>query len=364
MSGVILGPRLMTSPHVDLEPTAGPRSTLEALLLEALNRPPCIVAFSGGRDSSAILAEATRVARAHGLEDPIAFTLRFGEAPRTDETAWQEIVMKHLGLSEWSTRQVTNELDALGPIGLRVLQRHGIHWPPNIHTFELLLEPAAGGSLVTGNGGDELFSEWFGHRFSLLRRAKALPRRADLKPLATSLLPTPVLSRRPRFQLPWLRPVAARKVARKLARGVKEYERDWREANEKRLHSRYVELALGATGAMADSTDVQLVEPFFDPRYVRAVYRDAPPEGYESRTAAMERHFADVLPPELPGRPAKAMFTEVFAGPETRRFAEGWGGEGVDPELVDAEELRRQWLSPRPDVRTLVPLQAAWLGSH
>jgi asparagine synthase (glutamine-hydrolysing) len=363
-SGVVTGPRRGLLEEIEGEPPAGPRETLEQLLLEALQRPPCVVAFSGGRDSSAILAAVTAAARANGLEDPIPFTLRFGEAPRTDETAWQELVIKHLGLADWSTRAVTDELDALGPLALGVLRRLGVHWPPNIHTFELLLAPAAGGSLVTGNGGDELFTAWGGHRWSLLRRGRALPRRTDLRPLLTALLPTPILASRPRFRLSWLRPAAARRVGRRMAADLKEFERDWAEANEVRLASRYMELATAATAAMAAGTGVRLVEPFFDPRYVRAVYADAPPQGYPSRTVAMERNFGDILPPELSGRTSKAMFTEVFVGPETRRFAREWDGRGVDPELVDVEALRTRWLADRADVRTLVPLQAAWLATQ
>ena len=77
---------------------------------------------------------------------------------------------------------------------------------------------------------------------------------------------------------------------------------------------------------MAEDAGVQLVEPFFDARYVRSVYEEAPLEGHPSRTAAMERLFGDVLPAKVSARDTKAIFTEVFRGPETRRFAEEWDG--------------------------------------
>lgn len=363
-AGLVYGPR--HGPPEDLEaPTAGaPRQILEEILLEALRRPPCMVAFSGGRDSSAILAEATRVARAHGLEDPVPFTLRFGWAPRTDESEWQEAVVDHLGLDEWSKREVNEELDALGPLALDVLERHGVHWPPNAHTFMLFLEPAAGGSLVTGNGGDELFSPWGGHRISLLRRGRALPRRSDLRPLLLPLFPTWFLSRRPKYRVPWLREDAALEVGRHFASNLKRFDRSWRDTLERYLNGRYLEVALGTTGAMAQGADVRLVEPFFDARYVRAITADAPPEGYPSRTAAMERHFGDVLPTHVQSRSTKATFTEVFAGPQVRRFAQEWDGTGLDTSLIDPEALRSQWLSERPDIRSLVPLQVAWLAAR
>ena len=362
------GPRRVQTAEVDLQPTEGPRPTLEKILLGALQRTPCIVAFSGGRDSSAILAETTRVARAHGLEDPIPHTLRFAQAPRAQEGEWQELMIGHLDLQNWSKRDVTDELDALGPLGLGVLRRHGVHWPPNAHTFQLLLEPAAGGSLVTGNGGDELFHPWPGNRIALLRRGRTLPRRHDLRPFILSLLPSGFLVRRSirrgRFRLPWLTAAAASPVERNLATLAWNLERSWAESLEKHLHGRFLELGLAITRALADDAGVRLVEPFFDPRYVRSVYLEAPPEGYGTRTAAMDHLFGDLLPRQVASRSTKAVFTEVFCGPETRRFAEEWTGSGLDPSLVEPELLRKEWLSPVPDLRSLVPIQAARLASR
>jgi asparagine synthetase B (glutamine-hydrolysing) len=346
------------------EPRRSPRETLEEILLEALREPPCIVAFSGGRDSSALLAETTRVARAHGLADPVPHTSRFGAAPRTDEAEWQELVISHLGLDEWSRDEVGDELDVLGPLALDVLRRHGVHWPGNIHAFRLILKPAAGRSLVTGNGGDELFNPWNGRRLALLCRARAAPRRHDLRELALALLPNSLLARRPRFRVPWLTAAAAREVGRSYAAAETELHRSWAAAVEEYLRSRYLEVISGITAAMAADEDVHLVEPFYDPRYIRACCAEAPLEGYATRSEAMRRHFGDLLPPRVATRTTKAAFTEVFSGPATRRFAERWDGAGLDPELVDREALRTEWLSPRPDVRSLVPIQAAWLASE
>jgi asparagine synthase (glutamine-hydrolysing) len=366
-SGMIFGRRRSPATDQERQPPGPPRATLETILLEALHRTPCVVAFSGGRDSSAMLAETTRVARAHGLEDPVPHTVRFGSAPRTDEEEWQELVIRHLGLENWSRRTVTDELDALGPIGLDVLHRYGVHWPPNIHADHFLLEPAPGGSLVTGNGGDELLVPWVGHRVSLLRRGRALPGRYDVKPILLFLLPQALFVRRAirrgHFRLPWLRSSAAREVQRLAAIDTTRLERSWARELDFYLDSRYLEVALEMTSAMARDADVKLVEPFFDPRYIESVCADAPPEGYSSRKAAMERLFGDLLPPAVVGRSSKAIFTEVFCGSETRRFAEEWTGSGVDHSLVDPEALRDEWLSPVPDLRSLVLIQAAWLAS-
>jgi asparagine synthetase B (glutamine-hydrolysing) len=367
-TGMVLGPRRTPPEETDAGPAAGPWQTLEARLLEALERPPCLVGFSGGRDSSAILAAATKVARQEGLADPIPFTLRFGAAPRTDETEWQELVVRHLGLDEWSQLPVAEELDALGPMALEVLERHGVHWPPNIHTFQLTLKPAAGGSLLTGNGGDELFSAFPGHRLVVLRRFGTRPRREDLRYLLRATMPDWVLAqwvrRRSYVALPWLRPRAARELERRFATSAMRIPATWSDELDKYLGGRNLEVASAITTALAQEADVNLVEPFVDPRFVRAVRDDAPPQGYGSRTAPMKKYFGDLLPPRVTERSTKAVFTEVFAGEQTRRFARQWDGAGLDRELVDAEALRRTWLSEIVDVRSLVPLQAAWLASR
>jgi asparagine synthase (glutamine-hydrolysing) len=348
----------------DPAPAAGPRATLEPILIAALERSPCVVAFSGGRDSAAILAAATTVARANGLPDPVPHTIRFAAAPRTEEDDWQELTVAHLGLAEWSRRELGEELDALGPAATEVIDLLGPHWPANLHSFHFLLEPASDGSLVTGAGGDELFGPWNGHRAALLRRLRAVPRRDDVRPLLRRLLPTPVLAewwvRRGRLGMGWLRHEPAREVARGLAIDRAGKEVDWAEAMEGYLGSRYIELAVSGAEALADRKGVHLSQPFLDPAYVRAVCADAPRDGFPSRAAAMERHFGDVLPDEVPARSGKAIFSEVFFGPRMRAFARGWDGAGLDPDLVDTELLRAEWLKPRPQFCSLVPIQAAW----
>ena len=77
--------------------TLSPLAALEAAILPALARPPCLVSFSGGRDSSSVLAAATRAAAREGLDPPVPVTLRLRDAPMSDEAEWQELVVRDLG---------------------------------------------------------------------------------------------------------------------------------------------------------------------------------------------------------------------------------------------------------------------------
>lgn len=91
-----------------------PRRALELVVLKALERPSCIIDFSGGRDSSLVLAVATHVARREGLPLPVPRTNRFPLEPASNEDEWQELVIRHLGLEDWEVCRLTGELDIIG----------------------------------------------------------------------------------------------------------------------------------------------------------------------------------------------------------------------------------------------------------
>ena len=99
-TGLLFG----ASPRPVRLPDAGgclPRQALEREILPSLLRPPCLVSFSGGRDSSAILAAAATLARREGLPLPIPATNVIATAEEADESEWQHRVIAHLGLDEW-----------------------------------------------------------------------------------------------------------------------------------------------------------------------------------------------------------------------------------------------------------------------
>lgn len=362
-SGMVFGRRRSVAARPDdtAEPPA-PRAVLEELLRPALERGSCRVAFSGGRDSSALLALAVGVARDHGLDDPIPVTLRFARHPRTHETDWQEQTIRHLRLDEWEILSLTDELEALGPIATSAVRRHGFYWPPNAHTIVPLLNSGRGGSLLMGTGGDEVFSPWIWKRAPLSQIVQAGPRRA-IKHLVITSLPRRVQLRfwsRRALGLHWLQPAARQQVQRLyLAR-----HRPRSDASSVRVENlretRNFELTQAIFSAFARERDVDLVQPFFDPRFLRSIARTAPARGFSNRIVAMRILFGDLLPPPVVERVTKAKFTDVLWGARGRAFAERWDGTGVDPELVDTDALRQEWLKPRLDYRSLSPLQSAW----
>lgn len=368
-SGAIMGKRrLPPRPPVPPLQSLNVRSALEELLLPALSRPPCLIAFSGGRDSSVILAASTEAARRHGLDDPIPLTLRYQAHPRTWENEWQERTVRHLGLTGWEIIQIESELDALGSLARDVLVTHGLYWPGNAQTMKVLMDAAGTGSLITGNGGDEAFTGMIGNaakRASIIQIVRMNPIRNVVQYLPLEFLPRPwkkrILARR-LLNMSWLRPNALRAIRRRyLTRALEK--RGASRMLETLHENRSFELARSAYDAIASDTGTLLCEPFWDHRFHLAAMASLPHEGFSSRNAAIAGFFGDLLPPDVSSRSTKAVFTEVFWGPASRAFAEQWDGDGLDPDLVDPARLRREWTKPRPDFRSITPLQAAWLAT-
>jgi hypothetical protein len=153
-------------------------------------------------------------------------------------------------------------------------------------------------------------------------------------------------------------------VQRRFVENSAQFQTGNRHPLERLAYSRYLEVSRGIVAALTHDADVELVEPFLDPRFFHAILSELPEEGFPSRNAALESFFGDLLPAAVVRRTSKAIFTESFWGPDSRDFANGWDGRGLDPSLVDPDALRSHWLRPRPDLRSATPLQAAWLASQ
>ena len=153
--------------HVEPDPARALRDALRS----ALQRPPCVVAFSGRPGFLAAARGSRGPGRARGSGPPTALTFRYPGDPAADESHWQELVVAHLrgaGLRfRWECRDITTELDLIGPLTAPVLREHrGPTFPAGLGNTILLAQHAPGGCLVTGNAGDEVLG---GHRAGVLR---------------------------------------------------------------------------------------------------------------------------------------------------------------------------------------------------
>src|ERR1700737_2780338 len=113
---MLLGADPLVSPIISGPEHQSPRQALEAAVRRALRRPPCLLSFSGGRDSSALLAVACHVARTEGLDLPIPATVQFPGDRAADESEWQDHVLGRLGIRDRWQYTVGPELEVLGPI--------------------------------------------------------------------------------------------------------------------------------------------------------------------------------------------------------------------------------------------------------
>jgi asparagine synthetase B (glutamine-hydrolysing) len=362
-------PDQVTEQEAVLKPRITARQVLEEIVLQGLQRPPCLVTFSGGRDSSSLLAVSMHVARREGLPMPVAFTFCYDGEEETNETSWQELVIKHLGVDDWEVAHVGDRQDMLGPLAQPFLLAHGLVFPPTMYTNTLPLARARGGTHISGEGGDEMFGV---RRSTILRRIlnnpKYVTKRAHLNHVALALGP-----RRSRI-------AAWRRALGQMLSGPLSYlHQEVREqflidlanhlTSEPFAFSRslgwhlrrkmIVMLEEGLT-AFSEENDVLHLDPFLEPRFAAGFARMVGPLGLATRTDCMRALFSDVLPDEILSRTSKAVFNRGFLTDISRAFARSWDGEGVDKQMVDPAALRSAWLSEWPPSQSFGLLQAAW----
>jgi len=347
-------------------PGGSPLEALEDVLRPLLATAPCLVAFSGGRDSSLLLAVAVRVSRREGLAPPVAYTWRYPGHADADETSWQELVVRELGVAEWVRVDANDDADLLGTTATETLRRTGVLFPPRLGTAVALARAAAGGSVVTGEGGDEYLGG--GRNASLAyvanRRGRVPVRRLPVlaRHLAREARPT-VPRRRDRPPArPWLRPEAERLVDAALAADRPPFgfagRVDWLRARRATL------MGTANLTELARREGAALVHPLVDPGFLAALRAAGGRLGWANRTLAFRALFPDLLPAALAARRTKASFNGPVFGTGARRFARVWDGSGVDAAAVDVAALRAAWLSPTPSARTTLLLHQAWLASR
>jgi Asparagine synthase len=367
-TGIVMGDAADPGPLPPLPPGDTPLAALERACLSALQGKRCCVSFSGGRDSSIVLAAATRVARREGLPLPLPLTNRFPHAGPTDESDWQELVVRHLGLDDWLRIDHTDALDIVGPVARQVLARHGLLWPFNAHFHVPLLEAAEGGTLLTGIGGDELFGSSRWARAASVLRLRESPRPRDLARIALLASPRPLrraaIARRfPKDLFPWLTAHAQRELTRAWATDEASEPVSVPTRIRKLRGRRWAELGLGSLELLADDAGAHVAHPLLSREFGAAVAAAGGRLGFENRTAALLALFGELLPSELLSRSSKTCFDSAFWTGHSRQVAQAWDGQGVDEAVVDPEALRAAWSAPEPDAHTYLLLQAAWLES-
>lgn len=345
------------------------RIVLEGMVLEHLRRGPLSVSFSGGRDSSLVLAVATHVARREGHPDPLPITMRH-DSPSSREDEHQEAVVRHLGLHHWLKVDIGESLRIFGEVATDFYLKEGIRVPANAYFHLAMTAVAPKGTLLTGGGGDEMF----GTQGWRLAQVLAGRRRVGLRDVALVGLasaPTPLrrrlMARKHALQLPWLRPAAMARV-RRLVAGADIWSRvRWDVEAMYYARSRATTMLNETLDRVGSTHGMRIASPFTDERFVAAFAAEAGRAGPPSREAAMRMLGQDVLPEVTLGRRDKADFNGMVWGGDFRRFVDGWRPETLTPgvaELVDPGALRHAWREPFPHYQTMLLAQQAWLDQR
>ena len=346
-----------------------PAGALKAAVVTALAEGLCLVSFSGGLDSSLVLAAATHAARERSLPDPVPVSVRFQRFPPADESRWQERVIRHLHLADWQRNEAGDELDTIGPVATQVLRRHGVLYPANTFFHSPLLEQGRGGTLLTGFGGDDVFTNWSAQRTVdvLLRRER--PELADLFRLAQIAGPRRVRrrvlrARLRRYSPPWLRPQARSEFLERWISEELSEPRRWDRRVAWLARQRYVAVTRHSLDLIASDAGAKIEHPLLAPRFLAAVASAGGRTGWGDRSRALRALFAHLLPADVLARRDKARTGGALSRSYTRAFAENWQGGTFDPELVDEDALRYEWFKLEPGFGALHLLQAAWLASE
>jgi Asparagine synthase len=343
-----------------------PRQTLERAVLEALRKPPCVVSFSGGRDSSAVLAVAVLVARREGLPPPIPVTVRYPDPAEEIERAYQDKVVSLLGLDDWEIIHAGPDLELLGPEAVALLRRYGPLHPRHRHVHVPVLRAARGGSMMSGFDGNGVFGHWRFSRAGDVLAGRARPRPRDAGRVALALAPPRIRrSRLRRLVKPgrmyWLtRAAEERFVAKRIEHEAAQPASwsDWVAWHIRRRATLASEATVSRIGA---DMGVAVNHPIIDRRFLAALARAGGGRGLGSRDALMRRLFGDLLPADVLTRAFVPAYSSTLWGERTCGFVESWNGEGLDPELVDPDGLRAAGRM-RDNAATLA-LQAAWLAT-
>ncbi|GAA4972842.1 asparagine synthase-related protein [Pseudonocardia tropica] len=348
-----------------------PVEVLRDIIRAALQSTPCVVAFSGGRDSSVILALAAEIARREQLAPPVAMTFRHDGDDDADESGFQEAVVGHLARSglpvEWQRVVIGDEFDLIGPLMRPVLLAHGAPvWPASLGPTIELARRAAGGAVLTGEFGDEITGP---QRMTVLRgvvrrrgRGLALRDWSNVAAEATPRLLSGWHEPRGTVDLDWLTPDARAESRRRTRADVRRLPLRWDRSVRTWMARRAAAVGHRTTDLTARAHGCLLVQPLGEPAFVDAFAAFGGAFGLRSRSSAVELLSAGLLPAEVVRRRSKAVFNTSRFGPLTQEFVATWDGSGVDRALVDVDVLRRRWRAREFHAQSALLLQQAWLA--
>jgi asparagine synthase (glutamine-hydrolysing) len=346
-------------------PDGSPRMALERVIeREYASERQVYVCFSGGRDSSAVLALAVHIARRIGAAPPIPVTLRFPERPESDESQWQELVVRHLGLSEWTVIE-RSDVDLLDPVITEMLVERGLFYPSQVGSYLPIVAAAAGGVVLTGEGGDESFGGW---QFRAAMHPLAWGPRSAAKAVAVASLSRGSASMRRWYRrrgapYPWLTVAGREAVDRALNDSTELEPLAWRAYLAWMFARRAWFLARDTLAMVGERSACRIVHPLAEPALLGALSEAWSWRGPVDRTEVMQAVVGDLLPWEVVARDDKAVLASVFIGSRSQAFVEQWDGSGVDAEWVDPDVLRQVWARRYPYVGSFNLLHQAWLAT-
>jgi hypothetical protein len=332
----------------------------------SFGRGRCYIPFSGGPESSMWLATATRYARRNGYDDPIPVTLSYPGLATDEELRIQERVVTHLGLTDWERIEPDGGLDLIGPVAAATLVRTGPVWPANAYVMTPMIEAAQDGVFVFITGLADFFSWWmWAPLVSVIERRRPHTKR-DLGLLAAGLLPTSGRARALRRRavpppMPWLTAEAESEAMRLLRHRQAAVPRRFDRAIVTQVTHRCFDGAAGTARAIGDAVGTSVDQPLRRPGVAESIAGAGGWRGFRAMKTMLLEMCGDLLPAEVFATRAGSDLTPLFFGDASREFAAEWSGAGLDESVVDAEALRRNWLSARPDVRSACLLQYAWL---